>query len=231
MPVTDSVATLTMPSVENRRVASRASDAHAARDRAGRGRAAARAAPGRRSRLPRRRDAVRRLPDADCRVRPASSRHGRSRRWPRSGPAPPPARASAPAPSRSNARQTARMIASARRISDTNPNCVSFNTVGSTFDVMASPSGRPLIETACNRSQSATRDNARRRARSRPSGESATGQPLLPLARRRKAGSATSRGKPGLPAVIAVAAKCTARTAINGPSIPAPNQIHRCRAY
>ena len=76
-----------MPSVENRRAASRASDAHATalvtpRPR----RAEAPATPDRRSRPPRQRDAAHRRPDADIPIRPASIRHARSRRWRRSRP-------------------------------------------------------------------------------------------------------------------------------------------------
>ena len=42
------------------------------------------------------------------------------------------------------------MIASSKRTFDTSPNCVSFNTVDSTSEVMASPNGNPLIAAACN---------------------------------------------------------------------------------
>ena len=42
------------------------------------------------------------------------------------------------------------MIASSKRTFDTSPNCVSFNTVDSIPDVMASPNGNPLIAAACN---------------------------------------------------------------------------------
>ena len=42
------------------------------------------------------------------------------------------------------------MIASTKRTFDTSPNCVSFNTVESTSDVMVSLNGNPLIAATCN---------------------------------------------------------------------------------
>jgi hypothetical protein len=51
------------------------------------------------------------------------------------------------------ARQAARTIARAKRISATIPNWVWLNTVDSTSGVMASANGKPLIETACSNSQ------------------------------------------------------------------------------
>src|ERR1035437_7587718 len=45
------------------------------------------------------------------------------------------------------------ITAIARRISETNPNCVSFNTVSSTSEDMESANGRPLIDDAASSSQ------------------------------------------------------------------------------
>src|ERR1035437_619683 len=115
------------------------------------------------------------------------------------------------------------ITAIARRISETNPNCVSFNTVSSTSEDMESANGRTLIDDASSSSQImpdaaaiARRIQATRRVCARTTMAAGLAE--------QEAASTTTVRNIRVPVVIAVAAKWIARTTINGPLTPAPNQ-------
>jgi hypothetical protein len=125
---------------------------------------------------------------------------------------------------RPKARQIASTIASAKRICDTNPNCVKLSTSRSAPDIIASPRFSPLNDIVSNKTQ--TSPEAR-----------ATASPIHTIARirlrtsaraggaARKADSAIKPRKIKAPATIAEAAKWTVRVTTTGPSISAVNQF------
>ena len=129
---------------------------------------------------------------------------------------------------RSEMRQAARQIARPARMIVISPNWVSLMTVDRMSAVKASMSGIPLIDAACSRSQIAPEITARarqaqicRRVRLRNASVAAVW--LC------KTGMAIRRPKTTLPTANAVAAKCTARVAING--TPAADQSIATKLY